>query len=556
MLVQAGGTARAQTLHQYLRRLNGLWLGPFALVALALAALAVMQVDAQRRAELSAAAERLAAAVDADLRRRCHGLQALAVSASPMRADLPLRDWYNEARAYDRTFDTPVLLVDARRRVLFNSRLELGADMPSLPKPAGRLDLEDALKGGEPKVGGVLFGPILGQFVVPITVPVHAGALAFVGAVKVEHFSPLLEQQHLQRGWHAAVFDDAGQPVVSSLPLSPPRGDPRAAGRGAQLSGGALRAAVAATAAPFTAVVQVDAAVFYRPHLQIGLALLLGVGFIVASVALVAQRAGQGLLDAVRQLSGPPADLSGRHLGRSAVPVIIEIEAARQGLTRASRAALEAEESERERIARELHDGLQQEAAVAGMHLDLALARLDAATEPAGLVRRARSSVDRVIHEIDHAVHDLRPHSLAVLGLSAALSEQVRRLAHPEGLQVELEFAGGEDRVDKLPKPVADGLFRIVQECLNNVRKHSQASFAHVVVDVSDPSQVQVTVSDDGVGIAADSDAAARRGLGLMSMAQRARALRGELSVRRGHHDDPQRGTTVWVRLPLDARGA
>ena len=554
MLLQAGGTPRAQTLHQYLRRLNGLWLVPFATVALALAAYAVIQVDTQRRTELSAAAERLASDFDADVRRRCHGLQALAVSASPMRADLPLRDWYSEARAYDRTFDTPVLLVDARRHILFNSRQELGTVLPSLPKPAGRLDLEDALESGDPKVGGILFGPLLGQFVVPITVPAHEKALAFVGAIKVEHFSPLLEQQHLQAGWHAAIFDDAGLPVVSSLPLVPAMGGPQAAGHGAQVSGGALRAAVRASAAPFTAVVQVDATAFYRPHLQIGLALLLGVGFIVSSVHLVAHRASQGLLDSVRQLSGPPADLSGRHIGRSAVPAIVEIEAACQALTRASRAALEAEESERERIARDLHDGLQQEAALAGMHLDLALARLDAAAEPTGLVRRARSSVDLVVHEIDHAVHDLRPHSLAVLGLSAALSELVRRLARPDGLQVELEFPGGEDQVDSLPKPVADGLFRIVQECLNNVRKHSQASFAHVVVDVSDLSQVQVTVSDDGVGIAADSDAAAQQGLGLMSMAQRARALRGELSVRRGHHNDGQRGTTVWVRLPLEAR--
>jgi signal transduction histidine kinase len=531
----------AQTLHQYLRRLNGLWLAPLLAVALTLGSYSVYQVHQQRRTEVRTMAARLAADVDADLQRRLHGLQALAVSISQSHPGGSLRDWYNEARDYDLTFNAPVLLVDASRRVLFSSRLALGTPLPALPKPPGRLDLEEALATGKPKIGDVVFGPIVGHRVVPITVPVAGTPMAIVGVVVVDHYAELMLRQRLPSGWQASVVDSIGQVIGSSGP------DVVWAGPAGRL------ATEGTVSAPFRVMVCVDRLDFYRPHLQIGLALLLSVTLAVGGVAFVARRASQGLLASVGRLSngragghgtdpaGPPVD----------IPRIVEIEAARNALAKAGQAVHEAEESERERIGRELHDGLQQEAAAAKMFLDLAEAELRDGKVPVELLGRGRKGLEKVMQGIDEAVRDLRPRELSMLGLSASLEQLVQQLQVVGKLRVELECIGPQDAADALPQPVANVLYRIAQESLNNVRKHAHASFVHVVLDLSSPAEVRLAVSDDGIGF---SWLPGHQGasVGLRGMLHRAKSLHGELRVDKGLRGDTQRGTTVTLRIPLD----
>lgn len=550
----------AQTLHQYLRRLNGLWLAPLLAVALALGSYSVYQVHQQRRTEVRTMAVRLAADIDADLQRRLHGLQALAVSISQSHPGGSLRDWYNEARDYDLTFNAPVLLVDASRRVLFSSRQALGTPMPTLPRPPGRVDLEEALATGKPKIGDVVFGPIVGHRVVPITVPVAGTPLAIVGVVVIDHYGELILRQRLPVTWQAAVLDSTGQLIGSNGPevaWAGPVGA-SAAGDGARMSGpGAVREARLAVqrtaSAPFRVMVHVDPLDFYRPHLQIGLALLLSVTMAVGGVAFVARRASQGLLASVGQLSngragghgtdpaGPPVD----------IPRIVEIEAARNALAKAGQAVHEAEEAERERIGHDLHDGLQQEAAAAKMFLDLAEAALRDGKDPVELLGRGREGLEKVMQGIDDAVRDLRPRELSMLGLSASLEQLVQQLQLVGKLRVELECIGPRDAADALPQPVANVLYRIAQESLNNVRKHARASFVHVVLDLCNPAEARLVVSDDGIGF---SWLPGHQGasVGLRGMLHRAKSLHGELRVEKGPHGNTQPGTTVTVRIPLD----
>jgi signal transduction histidine kinase len=550
----------AQTLHQYLRRLNGLWLAPLLAVALALGSYSVFQVHRQRSTEVRTLAARLAAEVDADLQRRLHGLQALSVSISRSHPGGSLRDWYDEARDYDQTFNAPVLLVDGSRRVLFSSRLALGTPMPMLPKPPGRLDLEEALATGKPKIGDAVFGPIVGHRVVPITVPVAGTRMAIVGVVVVDHYAELIRQQRLPAAWQARVVDSTGQLIGSAGSEAAWAGPPGAYATGAAPPSGGLgamrqaRLAVAGTvSAPFRVMVHADLLDFYRPHLQIGLALLLSVTMAVGGVALVARRASQGLLASVARLANGHA--TGHGVGPvgppAAIPRIVEIEAARDALAKVGQAVHEAEEAERERIGRELHDGLQQEAAAAKMFLDLAEAELQRGRNPIELLGRGRNGLEKVMQGIDDAVRDLRPRELSMLGLSASLEQLVQQLRVLGNLRVELEFIGPQDAVDALPQPLANVLYRIAQESLNNVRKHARASFVHVALDTSNPAEVRLVVSDDGIGLSwlPGHEGAS---VGLRGMLHRAKSVRGELRVEKGLRGDAQRGTTVTVRIPLE----
>lgn len=550
----------AQTLHDYLRRLNGLWLAPLLVVALALGGYALYQVHQQRRAEVQTMAARLAADVDADLQRRLHGLQALAVSIAQSHPGGSLRDWHKEARDYDLTFNAPVLLVDANRRVLFSSRLALGTPLPLLPKPPGRLDLEDALATGRPKIGDVLFGPIVGQSVVPITVPVAGTPMALVGVVVVDHYAELILRQRLPATWQAAVVDSVGQLIGGTVHedswagrMGPPAagGDSRTGGPRALSES---RLAVEGTvSAPFRLIVRLDPLDFYRPHLQIGLALLLSVTMAVGGAALVARRASQGLLASVGRLANGRAAGHGTDPARPpvAIPRIVEIEAARDALAKASQAVHQAEETERERIGRELHDGLQQELAAAKMFLELAAADVHGGKDPTELLDRGRKGLEKVMQGIDDAVRDLRPRELSMLGLSASLEQLVQQLRVVGQLRVELEYVGPQDAADALPQPVANVLYRIAQESLNNVRKHARASFVHVALDLSNPAEVRLAVRDDGIGFSwlAGHDGPS---VGLRGMLHRAKSLHGELRVEKGMHGDAQRGTTVTVRIPLE----
>lgn len=104
--------------------------------------------------------------------------------------------------------------------------------------------------------------------------------------------------------------------------------------------------------------------------------------------------------------------------------------------------------------------------------------------------------------------------------------------------------------IDDLPRPAADALYRIAQESLNNVRKHAKASFVHVLLNCSSAGQIWMKIADDGVGIELKPEAGSA-GMGLLGMAERARALGGELRVKRGHDGDERSGTTVTAKVAV-----
>jgi signal transduction histidine kinase len=198
---------------------------------------------------------------------------------------------------------------------------------------------------------------------------------------------------------------------------------------------------------------------------------------------------------------------------------------------------LRAQEAERSRIARELHDDINQQVAVLIMDLELmgGAERSDLTRLSADALERSHG-IARSVHDLSHRLH---PAKLRLLGLVAALQALCLELSHA-GLSITFTH----DHVpSRLAAEATLSLFRVVQEALYNAIKYSQAS--EVVVHLAgSPLGLTVTVVDDGVGF--DVPAASASGLGLVSMKERLEAIDGSLEIRssRGH------GTRVEASVP------
>jgi signal transduction histidine kinase len=199
---------------------------------------------------------------------------------------------------------------------------------------------------------------------------------------------------------------------------------------------------------------------------------------------------------------------------------------------------------ERQRLAREIHDGVAQELVMVGYGIDNALATLpEDAKETSEELRALRGEVTRVITELRLSLFELRSEVDRHGGLAAAIAEYARTVGASAGLRVHLSL---DESTARLPAATEAELLRIAQEAITNARKHAGASNLWVTCAV-DPPYVQIEVSDDGQGIA-DQRPDGRYGLAIM--AERAERIRGRLEIRPRHPS----GTTVAVVLGTSPR--
>lgn len=196
---------------------------------------------------------------------------------------------------------------------------------------------------------------------------------------------------------------------------------------------------------------------------------------------------------------------------------------------------------ERQRLAREIHDGVAQELVMVGYGIDNALAALPAGTDGGEAVqelRTLRSEVTRVVTELRMSLFELRSEVDRHGGLAAAIAEYARTVGAQAGLRVHLSL---DESTARLPAATEAELLRIAQEAITNARKHAGAANLWVTCAV-DPPIAQVVVSDDGHGIP-DPQPDGRYGLAIM--AERAERIRGRLEITPRHPS----GTTVQVVL-------
>jgi signal transduction histidine kinase len=206
-----------------------------------------------------------------------------------------------------------------------------------------------------------------------------------------------------------------------------------------------------------------------------------------------------------------------------------------------------AQEEERKRIARELHDDTAQVLASLSRHLDNFIRKKHGlAPNEVLFLKDLQAQLNRGVVSVNRYIQDLRPSLLDDLGLIPALRSLVKGLQESDGIATELKVLGEERRFS----PEAELLlFRIVQEALNNIRKHAQASEAQVVMEFARDG-TRLIISDNGRGfeLSGGIDNFPRSGrLGLTGMQERTRLLGGILTVKSA----PGKGTTLALILPF-----
>ncbi|WP_343450964.1 sensor histidine kinase [Micromonospora oryzae] len=199
---------------------------------------------------------------------------------------------------------------------------------------------------------------------------------------------------------------------------------------------------------------------------------------------------------------------------------------------------------ERQRLAREIHDGVAQELVMVGYGIDNALAYVEEdPKETAEALRTLRGEVTRVITELRLSLFELRSEVDRHGGLAAAIAEYARTVGASGGLRVHLSL---DESTARLPAATEAELLRIAQEAVTNARKHAGAANLWVTCEV-DPPYAQIEVSDDGHGI---GEQRTDGHYGLAIMAERAERIRGRLEIRPRQPS----GTTVAVVLGSSPR--
>jgi signal transduction histidine kinase len=207
-----------------------------------------------------------------------------------------------------------------------------------------------------------------------------------------------------------------------------------------------------------------------------------------------------------------------------------------------------AQEDERRRIARDVHDQLGQQVSAVRLNLEALQQRTDIDTPCAESVERTMRLAEELDHSIDFLAWELRPAALDHLGLPAALAHLVGGWSERFHVRADYDPVG-IDGV-RLRSDVEANLYRLAQEALHNVYKHARATHVSVLLERRD-HRIVLVVEDNGRGFAiADVDAVTS--LGLVSMRERAALVGGELTI----ESTPEFGTTITVRVPItDADG-
>jgi len=228
-----------------------------------------------------------------------------------------------------------------------------------------------------------------------------------------------------------------------------------------------------------------------------------------------------------------------------------ELRTANENMRDLSGRLLRAQDEERRRIARELHDSVgQMLAAIKMNNSSLTNKVLTAAPQLADSIRESDSLLDEVVRSIRTISYLLHPPLLDEAGLLSALRLYVEEFASRSGIKIEYECAPS---VGRLPTEVETALFRVVQECLGNVHRHSSSPTAIVLLYVVGRT-VHLEVSDEGHGISIERQrelASGRGGVGFRGMRERVALVGGELNL-----TSDSNGTRVTVVVPIESVAA
>jgi signal transduction histidine kinase len=202
---------------------------------------------------------------------------------------------------------------------------------------------------------------------------------------------------------------------------------------------------------------------------------------------------------------------------------------------------IHAREEERRRISRELHDDLGQRIALLSFSIDHAMSRgatSDSGTEKLSDIHQRIADLAASLRSLSHSLHP----PMLDAGIGSAIEALCKDFQKTSGVQLDVHVSAG---IAKLPVEVELCIFRIAQECLQNIAKHSGAQSGCVRLERK-ARQIRLVVSDNGKGFEA-SEQGSKEALGLINIRERVRYFRGHLDVQ----STPSRGTEVRVTIPV-----
>ena len=261
-----------------------------------------------------------------------------------------------------------------------------------------------------------------------------------------------------------------------------------------------------------------------------------------------ARTADEGAYVTVEVVEGPSEIATLTHAFNEMVASRSRAESQTKGSERELKALsdrlLVVQEQERTRIAREIHDDLGQLLTALKMDVIGVMERMDDASPAAdALRRRVLTTLDTTVSSVQRISAELRPSILDDLGLAAAIESEARAFEERTGIECEVSLP--DEPSWQLDNVVATAVFRIIQEALTNVARHSNAARVELRIRFRD-SDVLVEVRDDGRGITSQEIGTARP-LGVIGIRERATLVGGTVRF----EGIPDRGTIVSVRIPM-----
>jgi two-component system, NarL family, sensor histidine kinase DegS len=210
---------------------------------------------------------------------------------------------------------------------------------------------------------------------------------------------------------------------------------------------------------------------------------------------------------------------------------------------------LEAQENERKRIARDIHDGPAQHMANVVMKVDICKKIIERDLEE-GFRELAdlKESVKVALKEVRNIIFDLRPMSLDDLGLNETIEQTVKIIAGETGIKIELKLKPIENEIESI---IQVAIYRIIQEVFNNIRKHAKATKVIIKLDYG-TKYIMLIISDNGIGF--DVEETLKRvktkgsSYGLIGILDRVNQLQGEINI----DSSKELGTVYKVKLPIN----
>ncbi len=246
-----------------------------------------------------------------------------------------------------------------------------------------------------------------------------------------------------------------------------------------------------------------------------------------------------------RHPGGPVVRIVGTHFdltARKEAEALAERQRAEQARTEWLTRLVFAQEDERRRIAREMHDQFGEQLTALARRIEQLKAFANGRPEMAAPIEALEEVVRQIDRDVEQLVWELRPTALDDLGLRAALDNYVRSWSQRESIPAELHTSGLLD--DRLPSETETTLYRIAQEALTNAARHSRATRVDVILERRD-AHVVLIIEDNGVGFDPARTPEDRLGFGLVGMQERAALVGAQLQI----ESAPGEGTTVLLRL-------